>query len=72
MPKIISPTEAKRRIDAGALLIDIRSPDEYAGWHIPCAKNVPLTQIGRIEDACEIIFHCKSDSASASTSSFAA
>jgi hypothetical protein len=26
----ISPTEAKRLLDAGAVLIDIRGPDEHA------------------------------------------
>jgi rhodanese-related sulfurtransferase len=60
MPQTISPAEAQRRIEAGAVLIDIRNPDEYARAHIPCAKNLPLTQIGRIEGAPEVIFHCKS------------
>jgi rhodanese-related sulfurtransferase len=60
MPQTISPAEAQRRIEAGAVLIDIRNPDEYARAHIPCARNLPLTQIGRIEGAPEVIFHCKS------------
>jgi rhodanese-related sulfurtransferase len=60
MPQTISPAEAQRRIEAGAVLIDIRNPAEYARAHIPCAKNLPLTQIGRIEGAPEVIFHCKS------------
>lgn len=60
MPRTISPVEAQRRIEAGAVLIDIRSPDEYARGHIPCAKNLPLAQISRIDGATEVIFHCKS------------
>lgn len=60
MPQTISPAEAKRRIDAGAVLIDIRDPDEYARAHIPCAKNMPLAKIGCVEGAPEVIFHCKS------------
>lgn len=60
MPQTISPAEAKRRIDAGAVLIDIRDPDEYARAHIPCAKNVPLAKIGRVDGAPEVIFHCRS------------
>lgn len=56
----ISPAEAKRRIDAGAMLIDIRNPDEYARAHIPCARNVPMARIDRIDGAPEVIFHCKS------------
>lgn len=59
MAQTLSPAEAKRRIDAGALLIDIRDPDEYARAHIPCARNLPLTQIGRIEGSAEVIFHCR-------------
>ena len=60
MPQTISPAEAQRRIDAGALLIDIRDPDEYARAHIPCARNLPLARIGRVDGAPEVIFHCKS------------
>ena len=60
MPQTISPQEAQRRIEAGAVLIDIRNPDEYARGHIPCARNLPLTRIERVEGAPEVIFHCKS------------
>ena len=66
MPLTISPAEAQRRIEAGAVLIDIRNPDEYARAHIPCAKNLPLTQISRIDGAPEVIFHCKSGMRTAS------
>jgi rhodanese-related sulfurtransferase len=60
MPQTISPAEAQRRIEAGAVLIDIRNPEEYARAHIPCARNLPLARIGRIEGVPEVIFHCKS------------
>lgn len=60
MPTPISPTEAQRRIAAGAVLIDIRDPDEYARAHIPCARNVPMSRLDRIEGAPEVIFHCRS------------
>lgn len=56
----ITPQEAQRRIAAGAILVDIRSADEYARAHIPCARNIPLAQLARIEDASEVVFHCKS------------
>jgi rhodanese-related sulfurtransferase len=56
----ITPQEAQARIAAGAVLVDIRNPDEYARAHIPCARNIPLSQISRIEDAPAVIFHCKS------------
>jgi rhodanese-related sulfurtransferase len=63
MTKLISPEEAQRRVAAGAVLIDVRSPDEHARASIPCARNVPLDQIqraGLAGDAREVIFHCKS------------
>ena len=60
MPQTITPEEAQRRIQGGAILVDIRDPDEYARAHIPCARNLPLARIGRIEGASEVIFHCKS------------
>ena len=56
MSQRITPEECQRRIAAGALLVDIRDPDEYARAHIPCARNVPLAQLGRIaEDAPEAV-----------------
>lgn len=60
MSQTITPQEAQRRIAAGAILVDIRDPDEYARAHIPCARNLPLSRIGRIEGAPEVIFHCRS------------
>jgi rhodanese-related sulfurtransferase len=60
MSTTLQPDEAKRRIEAGAVLVDIRSPDEHARERIPCARNVPLAELTRIEGAPEVIFHCKS------------
>ena len=36
------------RATPGARLVDVRTPGEYAGGHIPGAVNVPLQQIGAI------------------------
>ncbi len=60
MIPVITPHEAQRRIAAGAVLVDIRNPDEHARGSIPCARNMPLGSISRIDDAPEVIFHCKS------------
>ena len=32
----------------GAVLLDVRTPEEYRGGHVPGSKNVPLTAIGDI------------------------
>ena len=42
-PVNITPTEAKKLVDAGALLVDIREPDEYLREHIPGARLVAIS-----------------------------
>lgn len=36
------------KADPGALLLDVRTPGEYASGHIPHSRNLPLADIGRI------------------------
>ena len=40
--------EAKPLLDGGAVLIDVRAPEEYRSGHIPGAVSVPLERIGGI------------------------
>jgi rhodanese-related sulfurtransferase len=51
-------------MDAGALLIDIREPDEFAREHIPSAISRPLSSLANAGmgtgNAREIIVHCRS------------
>lgn len=57
----IAPAEARRLIDAGASLIDIRAPDEHARERIAGALNVPLDRLSREAAAGNVlIFHCRS------------
>jgi rhodanese-related sulfurtransferase len=45
MPRIV-PEDLKRMMAAGqAVVIDVRSPEEYRQGHIPGAINLPLQQI---------------------------
>lgn len=57
----ISPAEARRLIDAGASLIDIRQPDEHARERIAGALNVPLDEMSKDSARGDVlIFHCRS------------
>lgn len=59
----IPANEAKRLINEGALLVDIRSPDEHARERIPNAQLHPLPRIAPNslgENAPAVIFHCRS------------
>jgi|SRR5690606_20562659 len=57
----IKPQDAKRYMDEGAVLIDIREDDEYARERIPGARHAPLSRLGPIDpgDAPAVIFHCR-------------
>ncbi|GHD86906.1 rhodanese-like domain-containing protein [Streptomyces naganishii] len=52
----IDPRQAKTRLHE-LVVIDVRTPGEYAGGHVPGALNIPLDQIDRalpdIRDAAE-------------------
>ena len=37
----------------GAVLLDVRTPSEYAGGHIPRSKNVPLQTIDKVSRVAE-------------------
>lgn len=61
--KTISPAEAKTLAAQGAVIVDIREPDEFAREHIPGARNEPLSKIGgsiATGKADIVVYHCKS------------
>ena len=37
----------------GAVLLDVRSPQEYREGHIPGSQNVPLQQLDKVEEMTE-------------------
>jgi rhodanese-related sulfurtransferase len=41
-----SSAEAHKLLEAGALLVDVRSPGEFAGGHLAGAINVPVGEMG--------------------------
>jgi len=42
--------EAKKRIDAGDLLLDVREQDEYDEAHIPGSTLIPLSEFANRYD----------------------
>lgn len=40
----VEPTEAKKRLERGAVLVDVREPDEFAQGHAQNAILIPLSQ----------------------------
>lgn len=60
--KHINAKEAKRLVDDGAILVDVREHIEYASENIPGARNHPLSRMGApLENAAPVVvFHCKS------------
>ena len=39
--------DARKLVAAGARLLDVRSPEEYARGHLPGAVNIPVQQLDR-------------------------
>jgi rhodanese-related sulfurtransferase len=46
MPHVVDVHEASRRQAAGALLVDVRDPEEWQQGHAPNAKLIPLGSLG--------------------------
>lgn len=63
LPKI-SPIEARRLLDRGAILVDIREADEHAREKIAGARHLPLSRLDEADlafhDGSPVIFHCRS------------
>lgn len=60
--KSVSPEAARRMMQQGALLVDIRAADEYAREHIAEARHMPVDQIHGQQPFGElpaVIFHCR-------------
>lgn len=71
----ISVQEAEKRIQQGALLLDVREQDEYDEERIPGAQLLPLSELMvRFEDELpqgrEIIAQCRSGKRSAQATDF--
>jgi rhodanese-related sulfurtransferase len=61
--------DAEDAVATGALLLDVREPDEFAAGHAPAAKSVPLGELGgRLDElagTATVVCVCRSGSRSA-------
>ena len=62
----VAPTTAREWLDKGALVIDVRSPEEFQGRHLPGVINIPLGRLGdeiarhAPDKAQALLLHCAS------------
>ncbi len=61
----VSGSEARRLVDQGALLLDVRTTQEFADGHIPKAVNIPVQELERRmselgSKARPIVVYCRS------------
>lgn len=70
----VAPAKARELVERGALLLDVRTPGEFAGGHIAGARNVPLQELGaRVGELGDrdrpVVLYCASGMRSASAAS---
>lgn len=62
--RTITPVAAKRLLDDGAVLVDVREADEHAREKIAGAKHLPISRLAEVQPLAAgsrpVIFHCKS------------
>jgi phage shock protein E len=61
----ISAVDARRLVEGGALLLDVRTPSEFAAGHVEGAKNVAVQQLEGALDALgprdrPVVVYCQS------------
>lgn len=67
----IDAVRAKRLIDDGAVLVDVREADERAHEHVPGTRHHALSKLSTIDTAGAkaVIFHCRSGARTAANAS---
>ena len=67
--------EARRHQQAGALLVDVREPDEWRAGHAAGARHIPLgrlaAELGKLPADREVLFICRSGNRSGTATSMA-
>lgn len=46
-PGVVDGATAQRLAETGAVVVDVRTPAEFAAGHVPGARNVPYDEVAR-------------------------
>jgi rhodanese-related sulfurtransferase len=70
----VSSAEAKALVDKGALLLDVRTREEFSSGHVNGALNIPVQELaGRLKELSDkakpVVVYCRSGGRSASAAS---
>ncbi len=61
--------DGRQRVAEGALLLDVRTAEEFASDHVPGAKNIPVQELaaraGELREARRVVVYCRSGARSA-------
>ncbi len=63
---LVSASNARKYLEQGALVVDVRTPGEFQAGHLDKAKNLPLDDLrsvlpGRVPDKSQVLLlHCLS------------
>ena len=72
-PSAASNLEARRLVEEGACLLDVRTPSEYAGGNLPESLNIPLqslaSRIDELDKSKGVVVYCRSGMRSSSAAS---
>ncbi len=61
----VTGSEARRLVEGGALLVDVRTPEEFAAGHISGAVNIPVQELDQRMKELEpkdrsVVLYCRS------------
>ncbi len=64
-PGVVDGSTAKALVAAGAKVVDVRTPQEFASGHVPGAINIPYEEIGKRAaeigpPSTQVVLYCRS------------
>ncbi len=66
----VASSIVKQKLESGAMIVDVRTPDEFRDGAYPGAKNIPLSDLGRrlaeIPKNRPVVLYCASGARSSS------